>query len=87
MFNVVIGWSIIKFSWIWERTRVMQEKVCWQKVVWFSSHILKNSIITWMVILNWLSTKDRSLDFGITHSDACLLCEGGRETRNCLFFE
>ncbi|XP_039037564.1 uncharacterized protein LOC120174909 [Hibiscus syriacus] len=42
---------------IWESMRIAVPKVPWQHLVWFSGRIPKQSVITWMTLLNRLLTR------------------------------
>ena len=61
-------------------------KVGWDKLIWFSYHIPKHPVISWMAILNRLPTKDRLLSWGIEVDGRCLFCQSELETRDHLFF-
>ncbi|XP_039061962.1 uncharacterized protein LOC120206344 [Hibiscus syriacus] len=70
---------------LWEDVRLNNNKVSWKKLIWYPMHIPKHSIITWMIILDRLPTKDRLQQFGITVNSQCILCSETNETRNHLF--
>lgn len=67
---------------LWEKLRTHFQ---WSHLVWFPAHIPKCSVITWLAILNRLSTKDRLVIFGIKTSSYCSLCTGS-ESHDHLFF-
>ncbi|KAL4302239.1 hypothetical protein GQ457_10G020760 [Hibiscus cannabinus] len=71
---------------IWDRTREREDKVEWQKVVWFFSYIPKHSIVLWMTILNKLPTRDKLIVIGISVKASFLFCNT-LESRNHLFFK
>ena len=59
----------------WQTIRDKQPKVEWQRLVCFPSHITRNSIVSWMAILNRLPTSDRLQCWGFAVSNRiCLLC-------------
>lgn len=45
------------------------------------------AFIEWLAILGRLSTKDRLQSWGFTIDNVCLLCQGGEESHEHLFFE
>ncbi|XP_058202912.1 uncharacterized protein LOC131317373 [Rhododendron vialii] len=55
-------------------------------LVWFSGHIPRCNVISWMAILNKLATKDRLVKFGMKSTSICSLCLG-EESHEHLFFE
>ncbi|XP_039036060.1 uncharacterized protein LOC120172731 [Hibiscus syriacus] len=68
-------------------TQTSEVKVNWHKLIWFPAHIPKFSLISWMVILEWLPTKDRLVRFGLATDNVCGLCGFGIESRDHLFAE
>ncbi|XP_039010400.1 uncharacterized protein LOC120139152 [Hibiscus syriacus] len=78
--------GITKTSAIWDELREHRDKVPWQKMLWFPLHIPKQSIISWMIILDRLPTRDRLFRMGITTDQICILCNVEPESRNHLFF-
>ena len=62
MENVRARYSIAE---VWKEIRPKQEKVVWHRLLWSYLAIPKHSIITWMAILNRLSTMDRLISWGI----------------------
>ncbi|KAE8668369.1 hypothetical protein F3Y22_tig00112343pilonHSYRG00209 [Hibiscus syriacus] len=85
LFSPSANLSLIKSKWIWDNIRISREKVSWHKIIWFPSHIPKFSLISWMVILDRLPTRDRLIRFGVVNDDACVVCGSSMETRNHLF--
>ncbi|XP_039068433.1 uncharacterized protein LOC120214662 [Hibiscus syriacus] len=75
----------VNASSIWDSIRSKNQKVPWHKLVWFSLHIPKHSMITWMALLDRLPTKDRLHRIGLTNDCSCLLCNSEVETRDHLF--
>ena len=55
-------------------------------MLWFQYHIPKSSVISWMAVLNRLSTKDRLVSWGMSIEECCLFCHQEKETRDHLFF-
>ncbi|KAE8715218.1 Protein ROOT HAIR DEFECTIVE 3-like protein 2 [Hibiscus syriacus] len=83
LFISVSIWSQIKGGWIWDRIRDRRDKVGWHRLIWFSSHTPKFSIIAWMVILDRLPTKDRSSEPFVL---GMFLCKGDmRSYSACLW--
>ncbi|XP_039032920.1 uncharacterized protein LOC120168183 [Hibiscus syriacus] len=87
LFSTSGNWSQIRGSWIWNNIRDRKSKVAWHKVVWFSAHIPKFSLIAWMVILDRLPTKDRLCRFAMVTDSSCGLCGADLESRNHLFMD
>ncbi|KAI8529978.1 hypothetical protein RHMOL_Rhmol11G0017900 [Rhododendron molle] len=61
---------------LWDKLRTSFLRVLWHKVVWFPAHIPKCSFVTWLAILNRLSTADRLVSFKLNISPQCGLCPG-----------
>ncbi|KAL4278467.1 hypothetical protein GQ457_03G009500 [Hibiscus cannabinus] len=78
--------AVVRTSWLWKQVREQRDKVPWHRLIWFSSHTPKHSIITWMALLDRLPTKSRLMRMGIIHEDICLFCEA-HESREHLFFD
>ncbi|XP_039063966.1 uncharacterized protein LOC120208913 [Hibiscus syriacus] len=87
LFANVEAWDVVKSRWVWEKVRDRWEKVLWEDLLWFPLHIPKMSIISWMVILNRLPTKDRLIRLGLESDGSCGLCEDGLENKENLFNE
>ena len=68
----------------WEQIRDRREKVDWCSIIWFTQAVPRYSFITWLTIMNRLSTGDRMRNWGVQHE--CLLCGEKNETRDHLFF-
>lgn len=73
-------------SSLWENLRTQYPAITWCKVIWFSGHIPRCSVISWLAILNRLSTEDRLVSFAMKSSSICSLCLGV-ESRDHLFFD
>ena len=50
---------------VWREIRPKMEKVEWHRLVWATFIVPKHAIVTWMVILNRLPTKDRVKSWGL----------------------
>ncbi|KAF3635180.1 hypothetical protein FXO38_24744 [Capsicum annuum] len=61
-------------------------KVPWSKIVCNNPGAAKWIFITRLAILNILHTKDRLMKWGITDNQDCVLCKGGNESSEHLFF-
>ncbi|XP_038998866.1 uncharacterized protein LOC120124224 [Hibiscus syriacus] len=81
------NWSLINDKWIWDNIRDCKAKVNWHRLIWFPAHIPKFSLVSWMVILDRLPTKDRLVRFGLDIDNVCGLCGSGIESRDHLFAE
>lgn len=73
-------------SSLWDHLRVHFPAIPWPHVVWFPGHFPICSVITWLALLNRLSTDDRLVLFGIKSSSSCILCLGV-ESHEHLFFD
>ncbi|XP_026419449.1 uncharacterized protein LOC113315375 [Papaver somniferum] len=49
--------------------------VQWQSIVWFKSHVPRNSFITWLALHGRLKTKEKMVQWGLSQVDDCKLCE------------
>ncbi|XP_038990693.1 uncharacterized protein LOC120113695 [Hibiscus syriacus] len=85
MFLPSVDWNLVRDKWIWDKVRICRDKVRWHKIIWFPAHIPKFSLISWMAILDRLSTKDRLIRFGLTMDADCVVCGTGLESRDHLF--
>ncbi|GLT48179.1 hypothetical protein SLA2020_218200 [Shorea laevis] len=75
-----------KTGYTWNHLREKQAKVPWFRLVWFANSIPKHSFMSWLAILDRLSTKARQKSWS-PHIDAtCVLCGAENETRDHLFF-
>jgi hypothetical protein len=72
-------------SSLWNHLRTHFPKVTWHKSIWFSGHIPKCSLISWVAIQNRLYTEDRLVMFGTKSISCCSFCNGS-ESHNHLFF-
>lgn len=70
----------------WLAIRTTNSEVVWCPLVWFNKHVLRWSFILWVALLGRLSTKDRLQSWGIAMDSNCVLCHGGVEDHNHLFF-
>lgn len=72
-------------SSLWDDIRLHYPKVPWHSSIWFSGHIPKCSMITWLAIHNRLYTGDRLVLFGTIPVSCCSFCHG-IESHDHLFF-
>lgn len=56
-------------------------------MVWNSYGIPRHNFHTWLVLLDRCPTRDRMLQWGLSVSPLCLLCNAAPESRNHLYFE
>lgn len=70
----------------WNLFRHKAVVVDWHKLIWVSQRIPKQSFISWLTILNRLSTFERQAQWGRKINTTCLLCNADMETRDHLFF-
>ncbi|XP_019085128.1 PREDICTED: uncharacterized protein LOC109126280 [Camelina sativa] len=71
----------------WDQVRICSPPVSWSTVVWFKAHIPRFSFVAWLVFLARLPTRDRLRSWGMTVSSDCVLCSGGTESHEHLFFQ
>ena len=71
---------------VWRVIRPKKEKVNWHKLVWAGFIVPKHAFITWMAVLNRLSTKDKMRAWGMKVDGNCILCRSAVETRDHLFY-
>lgn len=62
-----------------------RSKIPWQSLVWFKSHVLRHSFITWLGLHGRLKTKDKMVKWGLIHVASCSLCDGSVESEDHLF--
>ncbi|OMO85318.1 Geminivirus AR1/BR1 coat protein [Corchorus capsularis] len=84
-------WNHVSYTYqtslIYEELRHHQPQVSWHKLVWFSYNYPRHSLITWMVILDRLPTKDRLVSWNLQMSYMhCVLCGHHNESRDHIFF-
>lgn len=72
-------------SSLWNDLRTKFPKVPWYNTIWFSGHIPKCSMITWLAIHNRLYIGDRLVLFGTIPVSCCSFC-AGVESHDHLFF-
>lgn len=77
--------GVFTISSLWDQIRTHWPVINWNHIVWFSSHIPKCSLISWLAIHNKLSTSDRLVQFGVIDSSCCSFCTD-EETHDHLFF-
>ncbi|MBA0560971.1 hypothetical protein Golob_017838 [Gossypium lobatum] len=61
-------------SKIWDEVREKMCKVLWHELIWLPLHIPKHAVVTWMVILGRIRTKDKVVQLGIINDGQCKLC-------------
>lgn len=71
----------------WSVLHPPDPQVLWHKMVWFSGRVLKHAFLTWVAARDRLGTRDRLLSWGLHVPAVCVLCNGGDETRQHLFFD
>lgn len=67
----------------WEQIRPQRDKVYWRNVVWFLQGVPRYAFITWLDVLNRLSTGDTMRSWVIIQG--CGLCGERDETRDHMF--
>ncbi|GKV01156.1 hypothetical protein SLEP1_g13733 [Rubroshorea leprosula] len=72
-------------TWNWIRER--QGKQQWHKLIWFLDTILKHSFISWLAVLNRLTTKAHQKQWTHDLDDTCVLCKNESKTNVHMFFK
>ncbi|XP_074314242.1 uncharacterized protein LOC141649451 [Silene latifolia] len=71
------------YDWL----RLHQIKPWWYNTVWNSWNVPKHAFITWLIMHNRMTTREKLYRFGYCNTDACCICENATETQPHLFFE
>ena len=71
----------------WYLLREEKPQCVWTKGVWFKKATPKYSFVTWIAMLDRLSTIDRVSKWSAGVDVTCVLCNAAPESRNYLFFE
>lgn len=70
----------------WMLLRESYVQCSWARGIWFSMATPKFTFITWLAMLDRLSTMDRVSKWNQGVDTTCVLCNDATETRNHLFF-
>ncbi|XP_013663372.1 uncharacterized protein LOC106368038 [Brassica napus] len=71
----------------WYLMREGSEECSWFRGVWFSKATPKLAFITWLAMLDRLSTMDRVSQWINGVDQKCVLCNSSLETRDHIFFD
>lgn len=71
----------------YQHLRGDQMKQDWSTYIWVKMGCPKHNFVAWLIRLQKLKTRSRMQKIGVCSSDECLLCEGGSETHEHLFFQ
>ena len=71
----------------WHLMREDREECSWFKGVWFSKAAPKFAFITWLAMLDRLSTIDRVSRWINGVDQKCVICNSSPETRDHMFFD
>lgn len=71
----------------WRMIRGSNEQFNWARGIWFSMATPKFAFVSWLAMLDRLSTMDRVSKWCSGADTICVLCKAAAETRNHLFFE
>ncbi|MBA0653733.1 hypothetical protein Goklo_020874 [Gossypium klotzschianum] len=63
-------------SKIWDEVREKMCRVLWHELLWLPLHIPKHAVVTWMVILGRIGTKDKLVQLGIINDGQCKIDKG-----------
>ena len=69
----------------WDHLIAPSPKVPWHRLIWFPGNTPRHSFISWLAILQRLSTHDRIYSF-TPGPLACVFCHSGMESHDHLFF-
>ncbi|KAL0556476.1 hypothetical protein IC582_004990 [Cucumis melo] len=70
----------------WEAVRPRGGRVLWDGLLWGGGNIPKHSFCAWLAIKDRLGTRDRLHRWDSSVLLSCILCQGGMESRDHLFF-
>lgn len=79
--------SIFSTQETWLLTRENTQTCNWTKGIWFPQSTPKFAFMSWLAMLNRLSTMERISRWGQNVDLTCVLCKGAVETRDHLFYE
>lgn len=79
--------SIFSTSLLWKTLHPDPPSVNWVSIVWFKKSIPKHAFITWLVMRNRMSTRDKLRHWGLQVPEECMLCGTAPESTPHLFFE
>ncbi|KAJ6984025.1 hypothetical protein NC653_022290 [Populus alba x Populus x berolinensis] len=71
----------------WELLRESRPENCMHHILWYKSHIPRQSFILWLASKKRLSTMDRLHNAGMLAHTTCILCAAHEESHNHLFFD
>lgn len=71
----------------WGALRARAPAVDWCMMVWLKNTVPRWAFIQWVAILSRLSTRDRLVAWRVADDEGCVMCHGGTESRDHLFFE
>ncbi|XP_020245010.1 uncharacterized protein LOC109823135 [Asparagus officinalis] len=81
------GNGVFSFYSAWNHIRSSGAVFELYNVVWFPSSNPRMSYCLLKALYNRLSTRDRLINFGISSSDICVLCNLAKESRDHLYFQ
>lgn len=70
----------------WSAIRTKAPEAPWHAMVWHKGLVPRWAFILWVTILGRLTTRDRLRSWGVTLDSGCVLCDGGMESHDHLFF-
>lgn len=84
--STTVSSGIFSTSETWKALHLSGEEVFWHEVIWFQGRIPKHAFLSWIVVRDRLVTRDRLFRWGLLVPESCVLCTGGNESRQHLFF-
>ncbi|CAA7042995.1 unnamed protein product [Microthlaspi erraticum] len=73
-------------SQTWTSLHPPAPSVPWYKLIWQKDRIPKHAFISWILMRDRLSTRDRLISWGLDVPNRCLLCDTSPESKSHLFF-
>ncbi|CAN1153013.1 LINE-1 retrotransposable element ORF2 protein [Linum perenne] len=76
-----------KVSSVWNDLRPTGQIVPWYDVVWSGYNIPRRAVVTWLIVINRIYTKDKVSKWNSNVDERCVMCMDQRETRDHLFVQ
>ncbi|CAN1804292.1 hypothetical protein LINPERHAP1_LOCUS23861 [Linum perenne] len=64
---------------VWNTLRPVESSILWCDLVWKDPHIPRHSFLSWLVIKDRVTTRDKLKKWGLCTVIDCLLCSNGEE--------
>ncbi|CAN1159944.1 LINE-1 retrotransposable element ORF2 protein [Linum perenne] len=76
-----------KASKVWNIIRPRKGEEEWSRYLWKNYRIMKNSLLTWLILRNRINTLDKVAKWNTAVNTICPLCSAATESRDHLFAE